>query len=442
MQADYNQYILADPRDRRHVYLQLEEVFESTDGGTTWNTVGPYWNFDISCEEATGDPYDCPMTTHPDQHAGMLLNGQFWAGNDGGLWRRPASWHQRGRWTNLNPTLYTLQNYSVAVGKVGSGLAYWGGLQDNGESYTRTDMSRVEQAFTGDGGDTIVDPNDGNKAVEEYVYLDMYLTTDGAHSNPARDLPFLPHRHRPTRAVRPQPPVHRPDRTGRHQSRPLGRRRPLRVGRHQGLGHCLQQRGMRLEAGLRHRRRPFDHGAGHQRRRYLCRLVRAVQPGDTTPFARGLATNYGGSWHELSTPQLPTATSPRSPWTRTTPPTPTFVRLLQPALDSRRRCRTRLRDHRRRSVVDRRQRQPARRARLQDHPPRRRPIVGTEVGVFVRPPPSPASLRPLQQSARPHRGAAWDLACLRSPYGISPWPRTVASSPEPTAAEPGRSHRR
>jgi hypothetical protein len=129
----------------------------------TWLAVGPYWNFDISCEEATGDPYACPPTTHPDQHAGMLLNGEFWAGNDGGLWRRPAAWHERGRWTNLNPTLYTLQNYSVAVGPVGSGLAYWGGLQDNGESYTRTDMSRIEQAFTGDGGDTIVDPNDGNK---------------------------------------------------------------------------------------------------------------------------------------------------------------------------------------------------------------------------------------------------------------------------------------
>ena len=41
-------------------------------------------------------------------------------------------------------------------------------------------MPRVEQAFTGDGGDTIVDPKNGNRAVEEYTNLDMYLTTDGA----------------------------------------------------------------------------------------------------------------------------------------------------------------------------------------------------------------------------------------------------------------------
>ena len=70
VQADYNQNIVADPKNRKHLYLQLEEVYESTDGGTSWATVGPYWNSDISCEEAHGDPYACPPTTHSDQHAG------------------------------------------------------------------------------------------------------------------------------------------------------------------------------------------------------------------------------------------------------------------------------------------------------------------------------------------------------------------------------------
>ena len=55
------------------MYLQLEEVFESTNGGATWNTVGPYWNFDITCDPDDDDPYNCPPTTHPDQHAGMIL---------------------------------------------------------------------------------------------------------------------------------------------------------------------------------------------------------------------------------------------------------------------------------------------------------------------------------------------------------------------------------
>ena len=180
IQADYNQYVLADPSNPEHVYVGLEEVYESTNAGRTWRTVGPYWNVGISCDPEGRTPYDCPPTTHSDQHGDMIYDGQFWTGNDGGAWRRPLSWHERGKWTDLNATLYTTQNYSIAVGKVGDGLAYWGGLQDNGESYTRTGLPEVEQAFTGDGGDTIVDPNNGNRAVEEYTYADMFLTTDGA----------------------------------------------------------------------------------------------------------------------------------------------------------------------------------------------------------------------------------------------------------------------
>jgi hypothetical protein len=180
IQGDYNQNILADPNDPDHLYLLLEEVFESTDGGATWLAVGPYWNFDITCNPTGETPYRCPRTTHPDQHAAMISGGQFWAGNDGGVWRRPLGWHQRGRWSNLNAGLHTTQNYSIDIGRVPQGYAYWGGLQDNGESYTRTGMNRVEQAFTGDGGDTIVDPANGNRAVEEYVYLDMYKTVDAA----------------------------------------------------------------------------------------------------------------------------------------------------------------------------------------------------------------------------------------------------------------------
>ena len=66
----------------------------------------------------------------------MIYNGRFWTGNDGGVWRRPLTWHKRGHWTNLNADAAHAQNYSIAVGTVGNGLAYWGGLQDNGESYT------------------------------------------------------------------------------------------------------------------------------------------------------------------------------------------------------------------------------------------------------------------------------------------------------------------
>jgi hypothetical protein len=37
--------------------------------------------------------------------------------------------------------------------------------------------------FGGDGGDTLVDPNNGNRAVNEYVFLDMWRTENGGRSD-------------------------------------------------------------------------------------------------------------------------------------------------------------------------------------------------------------------------------------------------------------------
>ena len=222
VQADYNEYILADPNNRQHVYLGLEEVYETTNAGAKWNTVGPYWNFDITCNPDGDTPYSCPGTTHPDQHAGFLYNGRLWEGNDGGVWNRPVTQHTRGHWTNRNPGLDTLQYYSAAVGDLTSGRAYWGGMQDNGETYWATGMSRVEQAFTGDGGDTIVAPDErqhGGRGVRRprHVHDDRRRRADADG-----DLSVVPDGERPAGSVRPEPAVHRADRAGRATAPPTG----------------------------------------------------------------------------------------------------------------------------------------------------------------------------------------------------------------------------
>jgi len=304
VQAWYNQNIVADPRNPRHVYLQLEEVYESTNGGRTWNTVGPYWNFDISCDPDGTTPYACPPTTHPDQHAGMIYHGRFWAGSDGGVWRRPTSWHERGHWTNLNATLHTTQNYSIAVGKVPSGLAYWGGVQDNGESYTRTDMPDVEQAFTGDGTDTIVDPANGDRAVEGYVYMDWYLTTDAAVNTLREISPSCITATDPPAVCDPNPrfisplehDVTNPDHwvTGGQYVWDDTKSWDTVCS---GTDGCDWQK-------------VYDTGDGNQ-------TTALAANGDTTyagwcgggcnppTFSRGMATNYGGSWHRLSLAGIP-----------------------------------------------------------------------------------------------------------------------------------------
>ncbi len=269
----------------------------------TWNAVGPYWNFDISCEEANSNPYDCPPTTHPDQHAGMILDGQFWAGNDGGLWRRPLGNHQRGSWTNLNATLHTTQNYSIAVGKSGNGLAYWGGLQDNGESYTTTALKRVEQAFTGDGGDTIVDPNNGDRAVEEYVDLDLFVTTDGAQQDLREISPSCLTATDPPAKCDPNPrfiaPVEMDVNNTKHW---VAGGQYVWDDTKAWNTVCSGAQGCDWK-------KVYDTGDGDQ-------VTALAANGNTTyaawcggcnppTFGRGLATNYGGTWHELALAGVP-----------------------------------------------------------------------------------------------------------------------------------------
>ncbi len=181
VQAWYNQAIGVDPRDRRHVYVGLEEVFESRNAGDTWRAIGPYWNFTLPC--FAGGPDTCPNTTHPDQHAVAIARGKVWVANDGGVYSRSTSDHKRGGWANHNATLHALQYYYAGVSQPPAGDAYWGGLQDNGVSFLGPGASTMVSPFGGDGGDVIVHPTNPDKAVVEYTDMDMALTTNGGVSD-------------------------------------------------------------------------------------------------------------------------------------------------------------------------------------------------------------------------------------------------------------------
>jgi hypothetical protein len=196
IQSWYNQFLQVDPNDPNHVYLGLEEVFETTNAGATWTTPGPYWNFGFPCwsidpSKQTGD---CHQTTHPDQQSvaiGSYHGTSFVAvGNDGGTYRRPL--HGKADdaghatdWVSLNDgTMDTLQYYSVGVGRdQGRGVAISGGLQDNGQSIKRPGDRVMGSNFGGDGGDTIVDPKNGCNIAQEYVYLAMQVTNNCAVNN-------------------------------------------------------------------------------------------------------------------------------------------------------------------------------------------------------------------------------------------------------------------
>ncbi len=226
IQAWYNQSLAVDPNDANHVYAGLEEVYETKNGGSNWNTVGPYWNFYFSCwnqnvlypPNGASGANGCPLTTHPDQHSvtfgGSGSSAFVVVGNDGGVYQRPVNGSVNGNgnatdWTSLNDgSLDALQYYAVGVGlinhtvhstpeqtvnentlpAVGSAtpgdVLVSGGLQDNGGSLVRAGGDTMVSNFGGDGGDVLVDPNDGCNIVQEYVVLSMSVTQTCAHPDP------------------------------------------------------------------------------------------------------------------------------------------------------------------------------------------------------------------------------------------------------------------
>lgn len=203
IQSWYNQFIAVDPADPNHVYMGLEEVYETRNGGSTWKTVGPYWNFYFSCwnpsvANTATTVAGCNRSTHPDQHSVAFgtKDGQpfVYVGNDGGVYGRPLAGKEDAEghatdWTSFNDgSIDTLQYYAVGVGKVStantgsqklgwsSGVIVSGGLQDNGGSILHPGDSSMGSNFGGDGGDVLVDPKDGCNIVQEYVDLSMRVT--------------------------------------------------------------------------------------------------------------------------------------------------------------------------------------------------------------------------------------------------------------------------
>jgi photosystem II stability/assembly factor-like uncharacterized protein len=189
IQAWYNQFLAVDPANKDHVYLGLEEVYETQNGGSGWNTIAPYWNFGFNCFATTPFEGTCDHNqAHSDQHAAIISAGKLYVGNDGGVYARALTNHTVGDWTNLNAHLDALQYYSAQSS--GDSTIY-GGMQDNGSNKVFPTTGTVlddnsqpinvsaVQVFGGDGGYTLVDPNNSNNVITEYTGLTALKSTDG-----------------------------------------------------------------------------------------------------------------------------------------------------------------------------------------------------------------------------------------------------------------------
>lgn len=299
VQAWYNQFLEVDPNDPAHVFVGLEEVFESRDAGVSWNAIGPYWNFVFPCWSVLDASNTCPKTTHPDQHSIAIADGMVYVGNDGGVYRRPVngSVNANGNavdWQSLNANLRTLQYYSVGVGRVPGGVAVVGGLQDNGGSLLlpedRTGSGKMGAPFGGDGGEVIVDPNDGCRILSEYVDLDLWITTTCGRSDGTVSA---------IKDVGPADPF--PRFIAPFRADAFYKDHWIAGGQYvwtYDKGFALQSASEWVPA--------FNQGAGHSTTSIASDHdhTYAAWCGPCNPdgFARGLSTNVGGTWHQLTLP--------------------------------------------------------------------------------------------------------------------------------------------
>lgn len=292
IQAWYNNFIIVDPANSKHIFVGLEEVFETTDAGVNWRAIGPYWNFGFKCWSIFDAKNTCPKTTHPDQHSVAISGGKLYVGNDGGVYARNLD--GTGGWQSLNANLRTLQYYAVGVGTVPGGVAVAGGLQDNGGSLLLPEdlgsSGKMGSPFGGDGGDIIVDPDDGCKILDEYVYLSLWITTNCGRSDGT------------TNAVRdvapddPNPRFIAPFRAD-------GTNKDHWVAGGQYI--WTYSNGFALQSGSEWVN-VFNQGAGHSTTAISSRndviWTAWCGPCNNDGFARGISTSAGGTWHQLVLP--------------------------------------------------------------------------------------------------------------------------------------------
>ncbi|GHF13911.1 hypothetical protein GCM10014715_81760 [Streptomyces spiralis] len=315
-QAWYDQVVAVDPSDPNHVYLGLEEMFESRDGGATWKAIGRYWDFGMKCFSYDPAENSCDGDVmHSDQHALAFSQWkgsapEVFVGNDGGAYARPTTQTTTG-WRNLNEsgTLRTLQYYSVRAGRMtdGSGDAVWGGLQDNGVSLLAPKGStyqgqqlnpdgKMVSPYGGDGGDQLVNPDNGCQTVGEYVDLALQITNNcgyTASDDGSEDV---------ITDIAPGDP-------GARFTAPFSADETDPNGLWVAGGQYVwgNTETWQSTSGADWTKL-YDLGAGHSASAVVSRnhVTWAAWCGpcgsvDET-FGRGIATNYGGTWHQVGLP--------------------------------------------------------------------------------------------------------------------------------------------
>jgi uncharacterized repeat protein (TIGR01451 family) len=176
-QCSYDNVVEADPANPDVLYaggmynygLASGGIYRSTDGGQNWLSLG----FDLH-------PDFHALAFEPDDSTHVVL------GNDGGVWQSfarggrnvPGDTLETADWENLNAGLNIAQFTSIAYDP-NRPRRFWGGTQDNGTQFRSggtpsTPSMNWNDVGLGDGGQVIVDPNNGNMIFGTHFDISPY----------------------------------------------------------------------------------------------------------------------------------------------------------------------------------------------------------------------------------------------------------------------------
>jgi len=164
--------IWVSPTDPNFLVLTGLYVYKSTDGGATITTIGQGY---ITTEQPHPDAHTITM----DPGFDGVNNKRVYVGTDGGFYKTDdiTTASTSTGWSWFAPQIRSTQYYG-AVGDSVSGRIV-GGTQDNGTHFL--DRGNVNGAlwFGGDGGFCALDPADPNIMYGEYIYAQVFRTTNG-----------------------------------------------------------------------------------------------------------------------------------------------------------------------------------------------------------------------------------------------------------------------
>lgn len=170
-------YIAVDPSNSNNVYIGVEDVYKSTDGGN--NFVNITRNYTLN-QNGTYGFNPSISNSHADEHDLAFVptdSKSFFIGCDGGLYKTTDAGET---FKSLNAGLTLTENYSIAIHPNNPAMSFCG-TQDNGSVKRLDDGQTWKEMITGDGGNVVINPLDPSVMYTTYIFGTIWRWKNAAN---------------------------------------------------------------------------------------------------------------------------------------------------------------------------------------------------------------------------------------------------------------------